>query len=177
MKIFVLTNGIRQLNNSYNQIEYILFLDKTKDIKRCYLELLKEVKDIDDDILILEDDLLLCKDFENRINEVISKYKNDIINFFWKPYYRRNDTHVSREKEGFCFTQCVYYPRGIINKFYNDLSNERIAYDVNIGQALVKNNISFINYRPSLVQHIGRISLINKSNGMRMSNYFIDDLQ
>jgi GR25 family glycosyltransferase involved in LPS biosynthesis len=37
------------------------------------------------DSVLLEDDLILCKDFKKRIEEVINQYPDKIINFFTRP--------------------------------------------------------------------------------------------
>lgn len=175
MRIFVLTNNIRKLDKSYNQIIYTLYIDVSNNKYWCYLDLLKEIKDIKEDVLILEDDLILCQDFLNHIEPIINQYKGSIINFFWQPLRTIKKTTI--EKKGFCYTQCVYYPEGMINKFYKDLQKSNFAYDKNIRQALEKNNISFVNVRPHYVQHIGDESLIYPGLYARRSSQFIDDLK
>lgn len=179
MKIFVLTTGQRALNDSYNQIDYELFVDETHDKQRCYLELLRYVKDMDEDILILEDDVILCKNFKTRLENVVNTYPNHIINFFWNVRYRPKDVYVSREKFAFCYTQCVYYPKGSINKFFDNIRViPNKGYDGLIGMALVRSGMYFINYRPTLVQHIDGPSLIQRGNSIkRVSQVFIDDIE
>lgn len=179
MKIFVLTTGQRALNDSYNQIDYELFVDETHDKVRCYLELLRYVKDMDEDILILEDDVILCKNFKTRLENVVNTYPNDIINFFWAVRKRPKEIFVERFTSGFCYTQCVYYPKGSINKFFDKLVNvKNYPYDSNINQALMGAKMSFISYRPTLVQHIDDDSLIQKGSYIkRVSQVFIDDIE
>lgn len=161
------------MDKSYNQIEYTIYYDYSNLPHKCYLNLLDAVRNIDDDILILEDDLILCKDFLEHIKPIINKYKNMLINFFWQPL--RNIKNTTIEKNGFCYTQCIYYPKGMINRFYNDLLEPNFSYARNIRQALEKNNISFVNVRPHYVQHIGNESLIWKGLCIRKSKMFIDD--
>lgn len=173
MKIYVLTNGIRNLHNSYQQINYELYVDVTNNPHKCYIDLLNMVKDIEDDILILEDDLILCNNFLDRINSIINQYGNYIINFFWQPL--RNVKNTTIETRGFCYTQCVYYPKGIINRFYNDLKEPDFCYSKNIRLALEKNGLSFVNIRPHYVQHIGDNSLIWQNACVRRSKQFVDD--
>lgn len=173
MQIYVLTNGVRELDKSYNQIDYNLYYDYSNLPHKCYLNLLNQVKDINDDILILEDDLILCKNFLSHIEPVINQYKGMILNFFWEPL--RNIKNTTIEQKGFCYTQCVFYPKGMINKFYNDLLEQNFSYAKNIRQALEKNNISFVNVRPHYIQHIGDKSLIWDELCVRKSKMFIDD--
>lgn len=179
MKIFVLTTGQRTLHESMNQIVYELFVDQTHNKDICYLELLRHVKDMDEDILILEDDVILCKDFLQRLEEVVNTYPNDIINFFWGIRKRPKEIFVARLDSGFCYTQCVYYPKGTINKFFKKLLKIRnYPYDENIGQAIKKVGMTFISYRPTLVQHIDDNSLIQKGSYIkRVSQVFIDDIE
>lgn len=85
LKIYVLTNGVRELDKSYEQIDYNLYFDYSNSPHKCYLDLLRLVMTNDNDeygILILEDDLILCKDFINKINNAIEQYQDNIINFF-----------------------------------------------------------------------------------------------
>lgn len=175
MIIYVLTNGVREIDESYKQIDYNLYYDINNLPHACYINLLKDVKDKDDDILILEDDLKLCKNFIDKITPVINEYKDKIINFFWQPM--RNVKHTTIETKGFCYTQCVYYPKGMINKFYNDLQEPNFSYARNIRQALEKNNIPFVNVRPHYLQHIGDESLIWKGLCVRRSGMFVDDME
>lgn len=174
MKIFVLTNRVRILDPTYDQIKYNIYYDTKNDPHSCYIDLLNKVKDLDDDILILEDDLILCKNFTYYINESVKKFPNMILNFFWQPL---RNIKTTIEYKGFCYTQCVFYPKGIINKFYNDLKYPDFSYAKNIRQAIEKNNISFVNVRPHYVQHIGDKSLIWKDLCVRRSNMFIDDIK
>lgn len=174
MKIYVLTNNIRKLDDSYNQVDYILYVDKSNNPHKCYLDLLNLVKELDEDVLILEDDLILCKDFVSEITPIINQYKDIIINFFWEPL--RNVKKTTIESVGFCYTQCVYYPKEMINVFYKDLIEPTFSYAENIAQALEKNNLKFVNVRPHYVQHIGDDSLIWKGLCVRKSRMFIDDM-
>lgn len=174
MKIYVLTNGVRTLHNTYNQIDYILYMDKSNNPHKCYIDLLDIARKSNDDVLILEDDLILCKDFISRITPIINQYKDNIINFFWEPL--RNVKNITIEKKGFCYTQCVYYPKSFIEKFYRDLQNPTFSYAENIAQALEKNDLQFVNVRPHYVQHIGDDSLIWKGLCVRKSKMFVDDL-
>lgn len=171
MIIYVLTNGVRTLHKSYEQLDYILYLDISNNPHKCYLDLLNIARKDNDGVLILEDDLIICDDFLKHINPIIDKYKDMIINFFWQPLRKLKNTTI--ENKWFCYTQCVYYPKGMIDKFYNDLLNPNFSYARNIRQALEKNSISFVNVRPHYVQHIGDKSLIYPDLCVRRSKQFI----
>lgn len=172
MTIYVLTNGVRTLHKSYEQLKYNIYLDVSNNPHKCYLDLLRTVRH-SDDVLILEDDLILCDNFLKHIEPIINEYKDNIINFFWQPLRRINRTTI--EKKGFCYTQCVYYPKGMIDKFYDDLQEPNFSYARNIKQALEKNNIPFVNVRPHYIQHIGDESLIWPGLCVRRSKQFIGE--
>lgn len=172
MKIYILTNGIRDLDKSYDRElkDYIIHLDLSNNPHKCYIDLLNIAKE-EEEVLILEDDLELCVNFLQHIKEEVKKYSSYIINFFWQPL--RNVKNTTIEKKGFCYTQCVYYPKGMINKFFSDLKYPNFNYARNICQALEKNHIPFVNIRPHYLQHIGDKSLIWKDIPIRRSNQFI----
>lgn len=171
MIIFVLTNGVRRIDDSYKQLNYILHFDTENSPHSCYIKLLDIARDLHDDILILEDDLELCVNFLQHIKEEVKKYSSYIINFFWQPM--RDLKHTTIETKGFCYTQCVYYPKGMIDRFFKDLKEPNFSYARNIRQALEKNNIPFVQVRPHYVQHIGDKSLIYPDLCVRRSNQFI----
>lgn len=171
MIIFVLTNGVRRIDDSYKQLNYILHFDIDNSPHSCYIKLLDIARDLHDDILILEDDLELCENFLQHVKEEVKKYSSYIINFFWQPM--RDIKHTTIETKGFCYTQCVYYPKGMIDKFFKDLKEPNFSYAKNICQALEKNNIPFVNIRPHYLQHIGDKSLIYPNMCVRRSKQFI----
>lgn len=173
MIIYVLTNSVRALHNSYKQVNFQLFTDKRNNPHKCYIDLLNKARKQNEDVLILEDDLILCDGFLAHIKSIIEEYGQYIINFFWQPL--RDVKKTTIEKTGFCYTQCVYYPKGMIDKFYNDLLEPNFSYARNIKQALEKNGIPFVQVRPHYVQHIGDESLIWNGLPIRRSHQFIDD--
>lgn len=174
MKIYVLTNGVRDLDKSYDRElkNYTIYLDLSNNPHKCYIDLLNMARE-EEDILILEDDLKLCVNFLQHIKEEVKKYSSYIINFFWQPL-RNIGTTI--ETKGFCYTQCVYYPKGMINNFFKDLKEPNFNYAKNICQALEKNHIPFVNVRPHYLQHIGDKSLIYPGLVIRRSKQFIEEV-
>ena len=81
LKFYVRTTLERQLDSSYSQIEYELLVDTEHKPIESFIEQLEQISEYDS--VLLEDDLILCKEFKNRIEEVINKYPNKIINFFF----------------------------------------------------------------------------------------------
>lgn len=173
IKYFVRTTGERTLDESFSQIEYELLIDTEH---KCGTAFLKQLEIINDyDAVLMEDDIILCKDFKNRIEEVISKYPNDIINFFTVPtiYFQTYKT------QNFSYNQCTYFPKGIAKKLlsvYNPRFHKESA-EFLLNNMLCVTKIKHIKYRPCLVQHIDEGSLMNHNYGWyRRSPFFIDYL-
>lgn len=134
------------------------------------------------DSVLLEDDLILCKDFKKRIEEVINQYPNKIINFFTQP----KEWFLTKESRFFYYTQCVYYPKGVALIVANEMERlwddklklqYGLLYDLLENRALNTLNMTHVQYRPCLVQHLDKSSLIdNIAEGHRRSPYFIDYL-
>jgi len=181
IKYFIRTTGERDISN-YNVIDYTLLIDKERKPVKSFIDQLKIISDYDS--VLLEDDVLLCRDFEKRINEAIEKYPNKIINFF--QYFRM--WQRTYENIGKCFesNQCTYYPKGVAKVVAEKMEEliargepyNKLPYDYLEAQALDELQISYIIYRPMLVQHIGRSSIIGNPWHKRdpRSLFFIDIL-
>lgn len=178
IKYYVRTTLERRLDNSYSQIDYELLIDKEHNARKSFVEQLEHLATLEDDVVILEDDLILCKDFKHVIEEVIIQYKNNIINFFYNPGYYFS-THLS---ETFNWNQCVYYPNSLLKILSKEMRHQYTLYpivqhDVVEGRALCILSIPVINYRPCLVQHLDIDTLIQgRTFRDRRSPYFLDYL-
>lgn len=178
MKYYVRTTGERTLDDSYSQIEYELLIDKEHKPIESFMKQLREISK--EDCVLLEDDLILCKNFKEEIEKVISEHPNDIINFFTKP----NDYFTSNYSQYFMFNQCTYYPKGVGERLGNRMFGiysmfGNSGYDYIESMAIKELNLWVYNYRPCLVQHLDSYSLIIKSmalNSLRMTPYFKDYL-
>ena len=178
MKYYVRTTGERDLS-AYKELDYTPLYDYEHKPVKSFIEQMRIISKTNS--LFMEDDIILCKDFEKKVAEVIKQYPNKIINFFFQPLAYLFSGEVEGKK--FLYNQCVYYPRGIAKKIADEM--ERLVeegikwtqYDEI--QAVAMNNLglNFINYRPCLVQHIGKQSLLgNKWLADAKTIYFIDDL-
>lgn len=175
IKYFVRTTLERQLDSSYSQIEYELLVDTEHKPIESFIKQLKQISDYD--AVLLEDDLILCKDFKNRIEEVINKYPNKIINFF----YHQDEYYLTREEKRYSNNQCTYYPKGLAYEIAQEMKNfikcsDQYSWIENL--ALNKLHLTHIQYRPCLVQHLDNGSLIQKHKIIRprITPYFIDYL-
>ena len=176
LKFYVRTTLERQLDSSYSQIEYELLVDTEHKPIESFIEQLEQISEYDS--VLLEDDLILCKDFKNRIEEVINKYPNKIINFF----YHQDEYYQTRESTEYSNNQCTYYPKGIGKLIAKEMKNfitysNQYSWIENL--ALYILNITYIQYRSCLVQHLDNGSLIQKHKIIRprITPYFIDYLE
>lgn len=178
MKYFIRTTRERTLDKSYSQIKYELLVDTEHNNVKAFVSQVKYLSTLDEDIVILEDDLILCKDFQNRIEGVIKQYPNEIINFYFNPYvYIPNLAKCSI----FMWMQCVYFPKDILkllsNNFDKYITNSKTEQsDLLVAKILLYNGIRSLSYRPCLVQHLGFDTLIHKKVYNFRTPYFIDYL-
>ena len=115
---------------------------------------------------MLEDDLVLCKNFEEEIKKAIAQYPNNIIQFFTDPWVYEN-THL--RSYPFEFNQCTYYPKGVGEKIANKMKEllptfpkDQILYSHVENKALTNLLIPHIVYRPCLVQHNNQNTILRK---------------
>jgi len=178
MKYYVRTTLERVLNESYNQIEYSLLIDNEHNARKSFVEQLEHLSTLNEDCVILEDDLLLCKNFKNRIEDVIRQHSEEIINFFYCPgVYLKSKT--SRH---FMWNQCVYYPAKLLKQLSIEMRNcyekEPLRpHDEVENIALSNLKITNYIYRPCLVQHLDYKSLVGNYAGKRFTPFFIDYLE
>lgn len=178
IKYFVRTTNERVLDESFKKElgdDFTLLIDYNHDSGKAFFEQLDTINEYN--CVVMEDDIILCKDFKNRIEEVINNNPNELINFFTQP------TQYFKTRKGafFCYNQCTYFPSGIAKKIKDAI----VKYDIPIKRqevmmrdSLSKLKIYHIQYRPCLVQHIDKGSLMNHNPGFcRRSPFFIDYLE
>lgn len=186
MKYYIRTTGERELDSSFSQINYELLLDEKHEFHKIFADQLLQIAD--DDVVLLEDDIVLCRDFESRITQAISERPCDIINFFSYP----GEYIQSGYSNNFWYNQCTYYPKEKLKLIGNYLKDNYIRLCtkplkfwhqcVTVGHlracALTELNQSIYIYRPCLVQHLDINSLIWSTEipKLRRSPYFIDYL-
>lgn len=128
----------------------------------------------------LEDDIYLCDNFEQRIDEAIERYPNDIIGFF--PGMSRANLLYPRiyAPRQFLWNQCVYYPAwfphkyiewGTKNNWHGREGNRWDGTDYSVGMFL--NTIpggKWVRWWPPLVQHRHGKSMINPRRNPKRHN-------
>jgi hypothetical protein len=132
----------------------------------------------DTDILLIEDDVQLCTDFLQEIQNAIEVLPNRVINFH---YNERSVSKISvLASSRYAYNQCVYLPRHVLlfltqysSEFlrkYPVYSNDSARYISFVLNACLEN---FVVYRPELVKHLQFDSTLTGSP--RIETYFFKD--
>jgi GR25 family glycosyltransferase involved in LPS biosynthesis len=175
MKYYVRTTKERTFNYD---LDYVELVDTEHKPIKSFIEQLEIISKTN--AVLLEDDLILCKDFKQKIENAIKEHPKKIINFFESPfqYYKTEE----RKGKQYYWNQCTYYPRGVgkklakmMKKVWKEYPEEK-NYDIIMAYALDQLNMTYISYRPCLVQHLDKGSLIGESCGIRTTIYFDDYL-
>lgn len=107
----------------------------------------------------MEDDIILCKDFMEKIQKEIEKRPDDVIQFF---SMRKDDLTIgSRYIPGrqFLMGQCFYLPKGMskelleYSKTWSRLKEHPTGLDTMIGDFLKEKKVKYWNVCPNLVDH------------------------
>ena len=128
------------------------------------------------DSVLLEDDLILCKNFKEEIEKVISQFPNKIINFFTKPELYFTTHYTDR----FDYNQCTYYPKGMA-KIIADEMTKMYKPDLHRSWAALTNRIlqnlriNHVIYRPCLVQHKDNFSILQGGVNLRRNTLWFKD--
>lgn len=174
IKFFVRTTADRLFEYD---LKYEKLIDTEHAPVKSFIEQLKYISQWDS--VLLEDDLILCEDFENEIKESINLHPDKIINFFTRP----KEWFTTHESNWFVYNQCTYYPKGVALTVAKEMEKLRknmpkLQYDVLENNALINLGLSHVQYRPCLVQHIDTSSIVgNQATGYRRTPYFIDYLE
>ena len=178
IKYYVRTTGERQLDSSYSQIEYELLIDTEHNARKSFVEQLEKLAKTEDHVIILEDDLILCKDFKKKMEEALKGHKSDVVNFFYSPMY----WFESRYTNYFCWNQCVFYPNAVLKKLSKKMrelyeKSPNKPHDEVESDALLMLGIKTWLHRPCLVQHKDEDTLIQTRTSGRRTPYFEDYLE
>lgn len=118
----------------------------------------------DEPVVLLEDDIILTKNFKSKIEAVISQYPEILINFF-SLSKKKTTPHFKKGRE-YCMNQCEYFPAGFAKKVlaayesWTQKEKHPTAYDYLVGYAWGSSK-PYLVWCPSLVQHRVCKSLID----------------
>jgi len=137
------------------------------DHKACHT--LCRVLDSDEPILVMEDDIELCKNFFEKAMKEIEAHPNSFVMFYsckkWEEIEAENKKNGLPYDRKFVFTQAYYVPAGIGKKLSEFLKTNVHAnnhrYSIWINEYLVQEWIDRYLVQPSLVQHIGFESILD----------------
>ena len=131
----------------------------------------------EDPCVHLEDDIVLCNDFMNKISEELNKHPDDVIQFF---SMRKDDLTIgSRYIPGylFCMNQCFYLPAGM-SKAILDYMDEWTRYDEHptgydylMADYFKIHKIKYWNVCPNLVDHLPVKSRINPKRSSKRQSF------
>lgn len=164
LKFFIRTTGERKLDPSIEKElgnDYTLLIDKEHKPVDSFIKQLSTISEFDS--VLLEDDVILCKEFVKEIEKAISEWPNQIINFFTMPHMFFT---TSLGFHTFVYNQCTFYPKGIGKKLAEEMVKLREPYnqyDTLLNKALRSLVIPHVIYRPCLVQHIDANTFIQQS--------------
>lgn len=170
MKYYIRTTGERKLDTYEFLEDCEIMIDKEHNPIKSFIEQLTYISD--EDAIMLEDDLIFSKDFNEEVEKAVKRFPNKVINFFYLYL------HFMPIKEftgrSFLNNQCVYYPKGVAKSIAIEMQRiidggcQEKQYDRIQAQAMENLGITFISYRPMIVQHIGGV------NSM-MGNVWVND--
>jgi len=122
----------------------------------------------------LEDDIVLCGNFYERITAIINEHPDDVIQFF---SMRKDDLTIgTRYIDGsrFMMNQCFYTPPGFsreIVEYYErgwkGIVKNPTGYDLMMADLMKEKHMKYLNIVPNLVNHKIQKSIINPRRPMK----------
>ena len=143
-----------------------------------------------DGLVILEDDVRLCKDFQRRCEELILSKPYEVISMF-ESACSKGELHSEYRNGGrYQWNQCNYFPKSVCNELVKKSNVEafrgwyKTKYsvwtypsDTYIGYVLGKMKLKYWMQVPFLVQHLDFKSTLGPRPTNRQSRFFIDDVE
>ncbi len=138
----------------------------------------------DGDMLYLEDDAILCKDFIKKVDKELDELGRDkIVQFF--SLKKSVDKTTLMGGGTYCGNVCLFIPNKIrlgILKFYEEWKNSKVgvenptAMDYLVRDYLKKTKQKYYLVVPNLVQHqVGKSVIDPRRSSKRQSLYYIED--
>lgn len=141
-------------------------------------------------LVFLEDDVQLCKDFQNRCENLIKSRPNEVISMFESACSKRELHSEYRSGRVYQWNQCNYFPKFVCNELAkeNNVLEFKEWYkkhykvwaypsDTYIAYVLSKMKLKYWMQVPFLVQHLDFKSTLGNRPTNRQSRFFIDDME
>lgn len=124
----------------------------------------------------LEDDIILCDNFYEKINEIIRNNPNDVIQFF---SMRKDDLTIgTRWINGskYLMNQCFYLPKGMGKEVAVFRKEHYVDYGIGGTDCLLRdylafNRIKYLNIVPNLVDHMVTKSRIDPRRSSKRQSF------
>lgn len=143
-----------------------------------------------DGVVLLEDDVQLCKDFQSRCEELVASRPNEVISMFESACSRGELHSEYRAGSRYQWNQCNYFPKAVCDEIVKqeNVDGFRAWYktrysvwnypsDTYIGYVLGKMRLKYWMQVPFLVQHLDFKSTLGPRPTNRQSRFFIDDVE
>ena len=183
------TLNVRKMKETIPELR-VLFSNKDNVFENHIALFAWCVKSGADGIVVLEDDVQLCKNFKEKVYAVVEKHKNEVVSFFESACSKKELHSEYRSGRQFAWNQCNYYPKEICELYANEKHLQDFVeyyktldkpwnYPIDTYQSWImgKNGINYWMEVPFLVQHLPLKSNFKGRPLNRQSKYFIDDLE
>lgn len=141
-------------------------------------------------LLLMEDDIRLCRDFPRRVDAQIQAHGENVISFFERPMSRKPLQTGFYPGGQFNWCQCNFFPAHVCGELCNPKNvmdfidywptrNEPWTYpsDTYIAWVLKRMRERYYMEIPFLVQHCDFKSALGGRSAKRVSKYFADDME
>lgn len=169
----------------------LVYADAEKcDLFDTHLDSLLTDENVYDGVVMLEDDVILSKDFRSHLNRVLSTHSGDVVQFFERALAQKPLTGGWKNGAEFFSCVCYYMPARFTKVFSNHRNREEFReyfakkhepwgypIDCYIAHVLGRNKMVYWREMPYIVQHSALQSTFKGRSTKRQSKYFIDDLK
>lgn len=179
IKWSVYTTGTRDISNIQKAVPQVrVVYDRIRNNYDTFRQGLKSAGNYP--LVLMEDDIDLCENFQARVLEEINLRPNDFITFFsgGRNYYGSH--YLDMTGMGIVWIQCFYYPPKMAAEFlrFTYLWRDRVRYNTGTDRSLATfirmNQYKCYQVIPNLVQHRQVVSEIYRGRSThRTSPNFI----
>lgn len=172
--------------------EMKVFMSNRENVFKNHIRLFKlGAESGADGIVILEDDVQLCRDFKNRVESLVAEHKDEVVSMFESALAKGELKSEYRAGGKFNWCQCNYYPKDVcekladtemlnrFTKWFFETRKEPWNYpiDTYIAYVLSQYKMRYWMQVPFLVQHLAIKSNFKGRPLNRQSKFFIDDME